>query len=40
MKKDKYNAEKKTTSSSPLNGSIRGPQYLNTKEEEKTWIPD
>jgi len=24
----------------PLNGSIRGPQYLKTKEEEKIWIPD
>jgi len=26
--------------SSPLNGSIRGPQYLKTKEKAKTWMPD
>jgi len=26
--------------SSPLNGFIRGPQYLKTKEKAKTWIPD
>ena len=25
---------------SPLNDSIRGPQYLKTKEKAKTWIPD
>ena len=26
--------------SSPLNGSIRGPQYFKPKKKAKTWIPD
>jgi len=24
----------------PLNASIRGPRFLKTKEEAKTWMPD